>query len=68
LLYQRQDMGLTDLVAMTGQLIAVDKAQQWHEPTHSNTQNHWASRFCPSSGIVNNQRTQRLEIWVCFRP
>jgi hypothetical protein len=28
LLYQRQDMGLTDLVAMTGQLIAVDKAQQ----------------------------------------
>jgi hypothetical protein len=33
-----------------------------------NTQNHWVSVLCPSSGILNNWKTQRVGNSICFHP
>jgi hypothetical protein len=38
------------------------------ELSHTINQDYWVSGLCPSSGILNNRRTQRFGNWICFRP
>jgi hypothetical protein len=33
-----------------------------------NTRNYYVFGLCPASCILKNQRTQRFENWICFRP
>jgi hypothetical protein len=32
-----------------------------------NTRNCWISELCPSSGILNNYKSERFGKWICFR-